>query len=342
MSSGIFISYRRTGGLETARNLRDRLASLNYKVFFDMTSMHEGKFNQQLFEEIKEADDFVLILSEGSLDRCVEEGDWLRLEIQRALLLHKNIIPIWKPAFEGFPPSLPPDISDIRHYDSVKLSEEYYDAFFQKVVVRLKSKRTISEDLKPIIDTSGKDSRFVTFIEWLNKNKRFAIIRFFLWFFHIATLLAGIGLLIASQTGNADKDSMVYGAGLLVVAMALIFPARFVSRIKRKCSPDIAEVEQSNRRIKLVKNLHGEVGLIQVGFSRVDILLPCKYFNIQKLDRNNYILLQPEGRSLYNRKRKEIVGQGPYEKIMKTKYKIECFKGNRIELFSLDGYRRFD
>ena len=105
MSSGIFISYRRSGGLETARNLRDRLSSLNYKVFFDLTSMREGKFNRQIFDEIAQADDFILILSEGSLDRCVEEQDWLRLEIQRALLLHKNIIPVWKPAFQGFPPS---------------------------------------------------------------------------------------------------------------------------------------------------------------------------------------------------------------------------------------------
>ena len=342
MSSGIFISYRRTGGLETARNLRDRLTSLHYKVFFDLTSMREGKFNQQIFEEIEQADDFLLILSEGSLDRCVEEEDWMRLEIQRALLLHKNIIPIWKPTFKGFPLSLPQDIADIRNYDSVRLSEDYYDAFFLKVIARLKAQRTRNPDNKsPFPIVSGQDSRFVTFNEWVNKNKRFTIIKFLRWLLLFSALATGIVYIIVHLV-EPDIYCLMIGVACLVASVLLLYPARFVLRMKKKYSSSIAEIEQSRKAIKTSRNTAGEIGLIKVGFDRIKILLPCKYLSIQRMDRNNYILELPEGKSLYNKKRKAIVGQGPYETIRKTKYKIECIGKDGVQWFSLDGYPRFD
>ena len=340
MSTGIFISYRRLGGLETARNLRDRLVSLHYNVFFDLTSMREGKFNQQIFEEISKADDFILILSEGALDRCPDEQDWLRMEIQKALSLHKNIIPIWTPAFSGYPSSLPRDIADIKHYDSVKLSEDYYDAFFLKVLARLKAQRR--ENVKPsYIIVPGQDSRFITVDEWLNKNVRFTIMRYFRWLLFIAALMMGMGLLIAYFV-NSGIYFMIGGVASLSVSIIMLYPARFFARIKKRVSSCISEIERSNKAVKLSRDQEGRIGLIKVGYSGIKILLPCEYLEIQRMDKNNFILVLPEGKSLYNRKRKEIVGQGPYETIKKTKYKIECIGKNGIHLFSLDGYPRFD
>lgn len=342
MSSGIFISYRRTGGLDTARNLRDRLTSLNYKVFFDLTSMREGKFNQQIFKEIEEADDFLLILSEGALDRCVEEQDWLRIEMQRAMLLKKNIIPVWKPTFKGFPPSLPNDIADIIHYDSVKLSDDYYDAFFQKLLARLKSQRVGNVDADPQYEfVKGQDSRFITLNEWLSKHLRFNLLRIAGWFYSINFFLGGIGLLIAYKYEN-DIGFLIGGIGVLVATPFLIYLASFMRRMRKKLSQSVSEVEQSKRSVKVSRNQLREIGLIQVGYAKVEILLPCKYLGIYRMDRNNYIVDTPEGKSLYNRKRKEIVGVGPYETIRKTKYKIECIGKNGIQLFSLDGYQRYD
>lgn len=346
MSSGIFISYRRSGGLETARNLRDRLSSLNYKVFFDLTSMREGKFNRQIFDEIAQADDFILILSEGSLDRCVEEQDWLRLEIQRALLLHKNIIPVWKPAFQGFPPSLPQDIADVKLYDSVKLSEDYYDAFFQKVLVRLKSQRTnnvIDNDPKYTVAV-GQDSRFITFTEWLDKKRRFKFLQLYSWLVVIQLVVFG-GIFIGEGMYYSHGDistETVGGVICILFSFLFIYTARFVGRLKKKFSSDFSEVERSRKALKVVRNTKGEWGLIRVGFSTIKILLPCKYNNIQRIDQNNYVLVTSAGKALYNRKRQCIVGQGPYETIKKTKYKIECVGINKIDMFSLDGYQRYD
>ncbi len=346
MSSGIFISYRRSGGLETARNLRDRLSSLNYKVFFDLTSMREGKFNRQIFDEIAQADDFILILSEGSLDRCVEEQDWLRLEIQRALLLHKNIIPVWKPSFQGFPLSLPQDIADVKLYDSVKLSEDYYDAFFQKVLARLKSQRTnnIIENDPKFTVTVGKDSRFITFSEWLDKKRRFKFLRFNSWLIAILLVVSCVicGILIGTRSNDDVSIETIVGVLCILFSFLFMYAARFMARFKKKFSSDFSEVERNRKALKVVRNTKGEWGLIRVGFSTIKILLSCKYNNIQRIDKNNYVLVTSAGKALYNRKRQRIVGQGPYETIKKTKYKIECVGINKIDMFSLDGYQRYD
>lgn len=342
MNSGIFISYRRSGGLETARNLRDRLVALNYKVFFDLTSMREGKFNQQIFEQIRQADDFILILSEGSLDRCIEEQDWLRMEIRCALMLHKNIIPIWKPAFKGFPSSLPPDIVDIKSYDSVKLSEDYYDAFFQKVIARLKAPRVRNEENKASYTTIvGQDSRFISFKEWIAKKAIFKAVLFIRISITLFFLSSGITLLILNFI-ESNVSQLIVGVICLILFVLFFYLVFFMKRIKRKYSSYISEIEKNNKPIKRIRSLTGEVGLVCIGLSRVDVLVPCKYLNISRIDRNNYILELAQGKSLYNKNKKRIVGQGPYETIEKSKYKIECVGKNGIQRFSLDGYERYE
>lgn len=349
MSSGVFISYRRTGGLETARNLYERLTLLNYEVFFDLTSMREGKFNQQIYEKIERADDFILILSEGALDRCVEEQDWLRMEIRHAISLGKNIIPIWKPTFKGFPPSLPKDIEDISLFDCVILDDHYYDAFFQKLIARLKSQRTGNVSNKTQFTVlSGHNSRFITFEEWLSKKKWFNVLRIIRYFLAFNLLSFGIGATIAGfiergyGRGQDAVTCYILGIICLLVSCFCFWSAGFVSRLRKKYSSCISEVEQTKGAYKTIRNSASEIGLMKVRFNKIEILLPCMYRSIQKIDNYNFVLETQEGKSLYNNKKKEIIGHGPYDTIKKTKYKIECIGRNGIEMFSLDGYQRFD
>jgi hypothetical protein len=90
----IFISYRRDGGDITAGRIADRLKQLGYSVFLDVESLRSGNFNEQLNSLIEKCKDFIVILPENALDRCVNEDDWLRLEVQHAIKHKKNIIPI--------------------------------------------------------------------------------------------------------------------------------------------------------------------------------------------------------------------------------------------------------
>lgn len=96
----IFISYRRTGGDLSAKIIRDKLREMGYRVFFDVESLKSGNFNEKLYSVIDECKDFLLILSPGALDRCVNadgtpnDRDWVRKELAHALKKGKNVIPI--------------------------------------------------------------------------------------------------------------------------------------------------------------------------------------------------------------------------------------------------------
>lgn len=135
----VFISYRRNGGAETAKHLRDVLTERGYRVFFDTDSLRSGDFNRKLFDVIDGCKDFLLILSPGALDRCENEGDWVRLELAHALELKKNVVPVMSGSFT-FPETLPADIDAVRWQNGVSVNIEFFDAMIDKLVSFLESK----------------------------------------------------------------------------------------------------------------------------------------------------------------------------------------------------------
>lgn len=141
----VFISYRRDGGEAMAILLRDRLTERGYKVFLDIENLNSGSFNIKLLDVIDNCTDFLLICSIDSLNRCINEGDWVRTEITRALEMQKNIVPIMLRGFE-FPESLPEEIEAIRMQNGVNAnSHEYFDAAIYRLEQKfLKSEPKIS------------------------------------------------------------------------------------------------------------------------------------------------------------------------------------------------------
>jgi len=129
----IFISYRRDGGEAMAILLRDRLTAKGYNVFLDIENLNSGSFNTKLFDVIDGCKDVILICSIGSLDRCVNDGDWVRLEIARAIEKGKNIVPVMLRGF-AFPENLPADIANISMQNGVSAnSHEYFDAAIERL-----------------------------------------------------------------------------------------------------------------------------------------------------------------------------------------------------------------
>ena len=114
MAYDIFISYRRKGaGAGVAGELQAKLENLGYKVFLDVDEIGSGQFPEQIERAISECKDFILVLSPGTLDRCVEEEDWVRREILQAQNQNKNIIGVGLPGFfmpeaESLPEPLKP------------------------------------------------------------------------------------------------------------------------------------------------------------------------------------------------------------------------------------------
>ena len=133
----VFISYRRDGGFATARLLYEHLKSVGLNPFFDLEELRSGQFNAKLYSAIDESTNFVLVLPPKALDRCSNENDWLRLEIEHAITRGKNIIPIMLDGFE-WTGSLPAAMSSLPTYNAVRLSREYFDASIHKLLTMLK------------------------------------------------------------------------------------------------------------------------------------------------------------------------------------------------------------
>ncbi len=89
----VFISYRRQD-VSWALAVYQNLTACGYDVFFDYTSISSGKFEQIILSNIKARAHFLVILTPSALERCCEEGDWLRREIETAIVEKRNIVPL--------------------------------------------------------------------------------------------------------------------------------------------------------------------------------------------------------------------------------------------------------
>ncbi|MCL2261211.1 MAG: TIR domain-containing protein [Fibromonadales bacterium] len=170
----IFISYRRKGGVETARLVDIKLREQGYYVSFDIDTLGKGKFTDTLRTRLQGCIDFVVIFEPTYYERFFESGsldengkvkpdaklvsqdvlneDWCYLELKNALTLGKNVIPIIKRDFR-FPNNLPPEVKDIAEMNAIEVTEkEFKEIFENKVPLYLDSKPKFTfRYRKPII-----------------------------------------------------------------------------------------------------------------------------------------------------------------------------------------------
>lgn len=137
--SGIkaFISYRRSTGRDVARNIYQQLSFRGINTFFDYNSMRDGKFNEQIYEAIEQAEYFILILSKDALNRCVSPSDWVRIEIEHALQFNKKIIIVNTENEISFPSNLPDSLKVLPSYHVISLNQEYYDESITRLLKML-------------------------------------------------------------------------------------------------------------------------------------------------------------------------------------------------------------
>jgi regulator of replication initiation timing len=132
----IFISYRRKGGFDTAKLLYDRLRIDGYSVSFDIDTLENGNFDNELEKRVKRCKDFLIVLSPGIFDfseaNYDAKDDWVRREIACALKADKNIIPLMLDDFV-YPRRLPADIKDITRKNAVDLNPKHFEAAYEKL-----------------------------------------------------------------------------------------------------------------------------------------------------------------------------------------------------------------
>ena len=90
----VFISYRRAISKHLARSIYMDLRANGWDVFLDVNTIDSGDFDRIILNQIAARAHFILLISKGSLERCKNPGDWLLREIEEAVSLNRNIVPI--------------------------------------------------------------------------------------------------------------------------------------------------------------------------------------------------------------------------------------------------------
>jgi hypothetical protein len=104
-----------------------------------VTTIDNGAFDTIILNQIAARPHFLLVLSRGSLERCAIENDWLRLEIEEAFRLKRNIVPLYDEGFviEQEIRYLPePLASNLARLNAPPYSHYYFDAFLDTISER--------------------------------------------------------------------------------------------------------------------------------------------------------------------------------------------------------------
>src|SRR5262245_42727437 len=126
----VFISYRRDVASFIARAIFMDLRQHGYDVFMDVETIDSGEFDTVLLNQIAARAHFVLILTPGTLERCNEPGDWLRREIEEALRLKRNIVPLFINNFDlrEAEPLLTGELAQLKRLNALDVPHNYFDA----------------------------------------------------------------------------------------------------------------------------------------------------------------------------------------------------------------------
>jgi formylglycine-generating enzyme required for sulfatase activity len=127
----VFISYRRTLSKHLARSIYMDLKANGWDVFLDVNDIDNGNFDTIILNQIGARVHFILLVSPNALAGCVNSDDWLLREIQEAVRLKRNIIPILEEGvdFVHEMSYLPPELRTIiSKKNSLPLSHFYFEA----------------------------------------------------------------------------------------------------------------------------------------------------------------------------------------------------------------------
>lgn len=131
-----FLSYRRSYDGILAKWIKLMLEKIGGKnIFLDLENINKGRFDDKIFNVIEGSENFLLVLSENSLNDCNKEGDWISKEIGHALKNNKNIIPILVDDFK-FPADsqLSAELRAISRYNGVHYTLNHSDASIRKLL----------------------------------------------------------------------------------------------------------------------------------------------------------------------------------------------------------------
>ena len=151
----VFITYRRDDGLNYAQLLFQALEKRGYRCFLDVRDEQDGEYEKRIMVALRNAPNYILIMTEGSLRRLSEIGNSVWNEVHEALCLHKKVIPV-----------APSGVS--RSLYGAKLLKEF-DCLRELSVSRLETGEFFEESINNIVKRFPvRTSRFIRrILKWL-------------------------------------------------------------------------------------------------------------------------------------------------------------------------------
>lgn len=150
-SNTTFICYRRSTSNILALAIWQDLHYNDIDAFYDIESLDAGQFDTAILNQIKARPYFLPVLTPGTLERCIEPGDWVLREITEALDLGRIIVPLYTPEFQfdDIDKYLPPKIAfELKRFQAVKIPHEYFRYAMQDVRARF-LKPVVLDNLQP-------------------------------------------------------------------------------------------------------------------------------------------------------------------------------------------------
>jgi tetratricopeptide (TPR) repeat protein len=131
----VFISYRRENSSFAARAIFMDLHQHSYDVFMDVQNIDSGDFERIILNQIAARAHFVLVLAPGSLDRTVDPGDWLRREIEHAIKLQRNVVPVFVNGFSftDKKSNLYSGLANLPNYNGLTVPNDYFEEAMQRL-----------------------------------------------------------------------------------------------------------------------------------------------------------------------------------------------------------------
>jgi tetratricopeptide (TPR) repeat protein len=135
----VFLSYRRTNA-SWALAVFQNLTQNGYDVFFDYNGIASGDFESVILENIRTRAHFIILLTPSALERCEQPDDWVRREIETAIRLRRNIVPLMLEGFEftsaGIEKYLVGNLATLSKYNAIRIHVDY----FAEAMERLRAK----------------------------------------------------------------------------------------------------------------------------------------------------------------------------------------------------------
>jgi tetratricopeptide (TPR) repeat protein len=125
----VFISYRRTNA-PWALAVFQNLTQHGYDVFFDFNGIASGDFERVIIGNIEARAHFLVLLTPSALERSGDPADWLRREIETALRIKRNIVPLMLEGFDfgtpGIANQLTGTLAPLKSYNALRVPVEYF------------------------------------------------------------------------------------------------------------------------------------------------------------------------------------------------------------------------